>query len=136
MKPVTFFLLLAFVSLAALYDWMNTVDFTVTNHQPTVLSKLLITAGRDTLTVTDLDPGRSFSGTLNFRNAIQIDGQYELLFNGQRNRGNFYGFGYYSNGTPLDEKFDILVETDTIRITNYIGSKQFTGRIPRTKPEE
>ena len=64
----------------------------------------------------NIKPGDKMEGVIVFDDKNTGDGCYKLLLFKNEDLIKNECFGYYTNGKSLDRKFNITIETDTIKI--------------------
>ncbi|MBQ4913525.1 hypothetical protein J8L85_03695 [Maribacter sp. MMG018] len=93
----------------------NGVTFEVKNQSGIQIDSVHITNGYSSVVESNIGNGKSYSIFLPFDKGIKIrgDGSYQIrIYNKTSNRE--MNFGYFSNGIPLAEEYEILIEKDTI----------------------
>lgn len=65
----------------------------------------------------NVEPKFTLKGQINFDKTSLSDGGYtiQIFKDGKIYRQN--NFGYYTNGRPLNRKFDIVIEPDTLKVS-------------------
>lgn len=65
------------------------------------------------LTIKNVEANSEKIDFLNMNKVGQVDGSYFLEINQDKNY-KIVNFGYYTNGSPVEEKFDIYISNDTV----------------------
>lgn len=94
--------------------------FEVQNNTKSNIDSLIITNGFNSLKFYNIAPNDKEKGILDFskNNGSNNDGNYKINISSM-NYYRYQFFGYYSNGTPSESKFKIMIENDTILINEY-----------------
>jgi len=92
------------------------VEFIIHNESTVTIDSVRVSTSDKQLTIklTKIQKGQMKADFLDMRDIIKADGHYFVEINtpGLTKVNNI---GYYTNGYPLDEKFDIYFADDTIK---------------------
>src|SRR5690349_1477272 len=96
------------------------INFTVKNNSEVKYDSVIVN-GLGTLKFTDLHPKSKMSGYIDWSESkADTDGAYQIKL---YQDGNIQSqlFGYYSNGAPLSDNFEITIETNSILVKDIIA---------------
>ena len=111
-------------------DYGRFINFSIVNSNSTPISGLKVYLTNDSNVNTgtfSLEPSEQMSLSLDMKNAINVDGSYTIKYvieNEIRERS----CGYYSNGRPLEEKIEIILNSDGFECftVGFAASQFFT----------
>lgn len=108
------FILILFVSISLVSCGKSDIEFHIENTTGADLKgvEILNDKGEITTGVFELRNGEAVSKQLSFSTASPTDGHYILKVKDQDPRE----FGYYSNGSPLENQINIELRIDTVLI--------------------
>ena len=91
--------------------------FTLENKSNTLLDSVILGASKKTPTVLlNVSKGEKKKGEILFNKEIVSDGSYFIEIYSKNKLFQSKGFGYYTNGTPLNSKFKLTVYKDSIAV--------------------
>lgn len=98
----------------------NSNSFKIVNNSDYLLTNLIISNGKDTITLDSLLSQEHKKIELLFSKLPKHDGGYSINFLRCKNDTiikDYKNFGYYSNGMPSGSIYRITIENDTILIS-------------------
>ena len=107
---MAFICLLAFLCISC----TNSAKFEVSSKL--VVDSIIISNGIDLLKLEEIKPGKSTIHDLTFSKSIKGDGNYQAEA-WIKNVKLTSRFGYYSNGIPGGSKYIIIIDKDTIMVS-------------------
>ena len=121
MKKVSALILLAFLTSCSLFQEKG-IDFKIVNTtSPTIKNvKISTSENLDTIKFNSIPPNYSKEGFLSMKHN-KIDGSYTLSFERQNGNSKEIGYGYYSNGSPLQEwmRFEITNDSTLVKFGEF-----------------
>lgn len=94
------------------------VDFQIENHSSETIKDLSI-ATFNTVYIDSIGLNKTKTIFLDFKSDKRhTDGGFRIKYSKGSEKYSF-GFGYYSNGIPLDDGYIIKIYNDTIEIDRY-----------------
>lgn len=84
----------------------------------TIKSIIISNSVNDTLILENIKSGDHKQDYLNFNNQIMADGDYTIIYS-TYDTSDSKKFGYFTNGYPLDNGFNITIHKDEIKIDSY-----------------
>ncbi|HEY0669800.1 MAG TPA: hypothetical protein VGD22_16580 [Sphingobacteriaceae bacterium] len=112
MKWIALILMFSFTSCGKL-PGPSSVKISLLN-QSTTPARLMLSNGKDSV-VIDADGNSSLSKHLIFSESLTQDGSYKLQFS-TATKDTSYSFGYYTNGSALDEEFQFTWTSDSLKL--------------------
>lgn len=112
MKWIALILIFNFTSCGKLLA-PSSVKISLLN-QSTSPARLMLSNGKDSV-VINADGNSTLSKPLIFNESLTQDGSYKLRFS-TATKDTSYSFGYYTNGSPLDEEFQFTWTSDSLKL--------------------
>ena len=92
-------------------------SFKLRNESSMTFDSLHVFAQEDDKTILkSIKPGREYGGVIIFNDSVLGDGCYTLFIYKDKEIVFQKCFGYYTNGTHSSEKFDIVINEDSVSV--------------------
>jgi hypothetical protein len=91
----------------------NTVNIEVENHSGSKVDSVIVSNGFDNWKHGTIQANEQLEGELVFSGTIKTDGGYQVKIL-RNDKYEYYGFGYYTNGSPTSNKMIVKIEKDSV----------------------
>lgn len=116
MKKVIYLLLM--IVLVSCFDKEPKPKFILKNKSNQLLDSIIIGVFKyDSTKLTDVKKNETRWGKIIFNEKIISDGDYFVEVYAGDKLLNLKRFGYYTNGAPLNKKFNIIIYKDSIKVS-------------------
>lgn len=114
MKKKIFFTLIIIGIAAYLYRARYIAHFEIVNTTDATIDSAMVTTGYDkSIEYVTIKPYDTIKYNLNMYNVPNVDGGYGISYK-INSRKRSHGFGYYTNGLPIENLTTISITKDTI----------------------
>lgn len=108
---------LLLIGLAFIGCVKNNPTVTITNNSSQIYDSIYVYASKTNPSVfKNIKSNDKVTGVIVFDNTIQEDGSYTIRLFKNNEAVRQKSFGYYTNGASLDSNFEIVIESDSIKI--------------------